>query len=336
MSFSVGIIGLPNAGKSTLFATLSGISVPIAPFPFSTVDPHRAKIALYDPYLKKVQEVFSSQRATPSFWELVDIAGLVENAHKGEGLGNQFLHHIREADALIHVVRAFSHEEIPHPLGEIDLQRDKEVIEKELLYKDIETVEKSKKKRKPEEKKILEKIEKFLLEGIPARDIPLSSREEKEVLSSLFLLTEKPVLYLINAKKEEFSLPPSFPPERTLIRDLAYEKEIYELPPEEREIFQEGGASLYEEISNRLLSLLDYIVFYTANEKEARAYLVPRGITLYEAAGKVHSDMQKGFIKGEVYSIEEVLKKGKDASYRVYGKDYVLKDRDIIWIQFRI
>ncbi len=336
MGFSLGIIGLPNVGKSTLFNLLSKAKAEVSNYPFCTIDPNVGVVEVPDERLKKIQEIMKSKKALPTVIEFYDIAGLVKNAHKGEGLGNQFLSHIRKVDAIVHVVRCFKDPNIVHVDGSVDPKRDVEIINTELILADLAVVEKRianlKLKAKSGDKKILVEIEtleqfkKTLQEGKP----------DKNFQSELDLLTLKPVLYVANVdEKEEF--------EGFLPISIKLEIEIAELSPEDAEAFrQESG--IKEPGAARLINasyqLLDLITFFTANDKECRAWTVKSGTKVPQAAGKVHSDMEKGFIAADVVSYADLVKcsayaKAREAGVlRTEGKQYVVADGDLVLVKF--
>lgn len=370
MSFSVGIVGLPNVGKSTLFKALTKNKVDIASYPFTTINPNVGVVAVPDERLKKIAEAIKPEKITPTIIDFIDIAGLVRGAHKGEGLGNQFLAHIRNCDLILEVVRDFKGEEVEHVEGEINPQKDIETIGTELLMKDLETVENLLKKIEKDlkfgDKKILKKGELFrkiqqpLSQGKLISTLSLSKEEKKEIKEFQFL-TLKPIVYVLNVdenyKKESVQnlLP------HLLTINLKLEEEISELSSEEKEELGiksqlDPPPSFKERVEpNELLekrwgvdrliltcyNTLELITFYTiAGGKEARAWTLKKGDTVLEAAELVHSDFAEKFIRAEVADWKMLLKirswqKAKElGQIKTAGKDYLVQDQDII--EFKI
>lgn len=339
MSFSVGIIGLPNVGKSTLFKALTKKKVAIEPRPFTTIVPNLGKVKVPDNRLEALQKLIKPEKTTPTTIEFVDIAGLVQNAYKGEGLGNQFLAQIRNCNAIVEVVRAFVDEKIEHIMGEINPRKDIEIVQTELLMKDLETVEKSLQKTKEEKKRnLLEKLRDSLSRGIPAKDVINLEKEEKAWLEELHLLTQKPIVFVLNIgenniKIEEKELP------AFIKLNLKLEEEINELSEEERK--ELGLKSELEKLIIESYKILDLITFFTvAGGKEVRAWTLKRGFSVYEAAGKVHSDFQKRFIRAEVINWKKLVSSGSwteaksQGLVQIQGKDYIVQDGDVI--EFKI
>lgn len=362
MSLKLGIVGLPNVGKSTLFNALTGANAMVADFPFTTIDPNVAQVAVPDERLLKLGEIFHPEKLTPTTIEFVDIAGLVKGASKGEGLGNRFLAYIREVDALVEVVRCFSNPLIPHHTEKIDPASDIEIVELELALADLETVIKrmSKSERTArrdasvqKEMHFLKKIQSYLEKGEPLRTISFDS-DEKLILKDCHLLTAKPLLYAVNVD-EKAKLQND--PQVQIINDLAQarggksvvicaklEEEFVRLPQEEANLYrQEYGWK--ESGRNRLIKvgyeLLDLITFYTVVGTEVRAWSLPRGTKAPQAAGKVHSDMEKGFIRAEVMTYQDLVSWGsplmvrEKGGLRVEGQDYEVKDGDILYFRFQ-
>lgn len=365
MGFKCGLVGLPNSGKSTLFSALSGLQVERASFPFSTVEPNKAIVPVKDERLFKIAGLVSSQKITPATLNIVDIAGLIKGASKGEGLGNRFLAHIREMDLLLHVVRAFNSPDIPHVSGEIDPVRDIEVINYELILADLSFLEKKLEKLQRAaksgsreivaEKELLLKLSEHLNAGKMAKSFPLSD-SEKNVMENLQLLTAKPVIYVVNIGEEELSakevdsvqaVKEAVKAEGALVISIcAYlEGELQEMPEDERNMFM-GEYALQELGLNRIIKLgydyLGLITFFTIKGAEARAWAVKKGTTARQGAGKIHSDMERGFIAAEVISCEELIKAGslttaKEKGFiRLEGRDYMLKDGDIVVFRFKV
>ncbi len=330
MSFSVGIAGLPNAGKSTLFHAITKNQVEIADYPFTTVDPNVGVVNAPDPRLKKISAIIKPEKTTETIIEFVDIAGLVENAHKGEGLGNQFLAQIRECDAIIEVVRVF-----PSPSGEkADPERDIKTMDTELIMKDIETIDRAidkVEKESPEKLNSLKKIKGSLLER---KDAELTE-EEKEEIKEYQLLTLKPKLYLFNVKEEGFT-----PPEKnSFVIDAKTEEDLTDLT--EQETKELGIASKLDQLISVCYTILDLITFYTiAGFKESRALTLKKGASVFEAAGQLHSDFQESFIRAEILKYDDLVKTGswtkaKEAGLvKTVGKDNIVEDGDII--EFKI
>jgi len=364
MGFRAGIVGLPNVGKSTLFNALAKARVAASNYPFCTIDPNVGVVAVPDPRLDRLTRMFNPKKTTPTTVEFYDIAGLVKGASTGEGLGNQFLGHIKEVEAILHVVRCFEDPDIVHVSGSIDPLRDIQVIETELCLKDLETVagrfEKNQKlasagnKEAKEKAPVYEKIKKALEEGNPARRLGLSEDEKKSV-KDLALLTLKPVLYCANIAESDL---PLGGPKVQAVKDWAQkegagaivicgkvESELIDLAEEEqREFLKElklGEPGLYA-LMRAGYTLLQLITFFTAGEKEVRAWTVRAGAKAPEAAGQIHSDFERGFIRAEVMSWEDLVKLGSQAAVkekgllRIEGKDYVVKDGDVMLFRFSV
>lgn len=353
MSFSVGIIGLPNVGKSTLFKALTQQEVDISNYPFCTIDPNVGVVQVPDERLEKIAEIIKPQKTTPTIIEFVDIAGLVKGAHKGEGLGNQFLAHIREVDAIVHVVRSFKGEDIKHIEDTLDTQRDIGIVNTELIMKDLETLEKSLDRLRrstgprdpsdqgaPEKEiKVLEKIKKALNGGKMISQIDLDEKE-RDIIKHLNFLTIKPVIYLINSRgtDDELEAMKSLP-ENTIPLDLKLELECAELSSEElRELKLKSRIDI---LIKTCYKILDLITFYTIKGgEETRAWTVKQGAAAPQAGGVVHTDFEDKFIKAEVINYKELIEIGswrearEKGMVRTEGKDYIVKDGDII--EFKI
>ncbi len=364
MALQCGIIGLPNAGKSTIFNALTASQVPAESYPFCTIDPNVGVVAVPDERLEQLARIYRPGKVTPATVEFVDIAGLVRGASKGEGLGNQFLAHIREVDALIHVVRCFEDPDISHAEGSLDPVRDAGIVETELLLKDLETIKKRLSRvKKPaasggqearEELAALEKVQQGMNEGRTASAIDLAPGEQA-LIRPLFLLTLKPILYVANVGEAEMEQEERSIQIRALFDFAAregnrairlcgqLEQEIALLDEAEREAFveeyhlREAGLA---KLIHAAYDLLGYHTFFTCNPNEARAWTFHAGVTAYEAAGMVHSDFQRGFIKAEVFHFDELVRLGSEKALKeaglagLEGKEYQIRDGDVIYFKF--
>ena len=363
MGFKCGIVGLPNAGKSTIFNALTSAGAEIAPYPFSTIQPHQGITLVPDPRLKQIGQIIQPKKIIPATLEVWDIAGLVKGASKGEGLGNQFLSHIRNVDAIVHVVRCFEDKNVAHEGESIEPIRDIDVVNTELMLADLETlsrrITKTSKlaragdKQAQEEVEALKKIESDLNDGIPARKI--EGIEKSGYPGDLLLLTSKPILYVANGSEGEINKSSEY---REAVIQVAsaenspmvticgkIEAELQELSMDERQEFlQEYGLkrSGLEEIVIQGYRLLNLVTFYTTVSKELRAWTVVTDTKAPAAAGKIHSDMERGFIKAEVISFEDFVSSGSLHNARekgmiaLEGKDYEVRDGDIITFKFSV
>jgi ribosome-binding ATPase len=361
-----GIVGLPNVGKSTLFNCLSNAKAQSANFPFCTIEPNIGVVNVPDSRLEKLEELVNPERVVPATVEIVDIAGLVKGASKGEGLGNQFLGNIRECHAIIHVLRCFDNDNIIHVDGNVNPVRDKETIDIELQLKDLDTVEKRLDKVRKTAKAgvkeaqmeaaLLEDIHKNLLAAKPARVVQPKNQDEEDLLKSFQLITSKPVLYVCNVDEGAAKNGNAYVEQvKELVKDegaqvlvlaVATEADITELESyEERQMFledlglDEAGVSKLIRSAYKLLELQTY---FTAGVKEVRAWTVPIGATAPQAAGVIHSDFEKGFIRAEVIAFNDYVTYGSEAKVkeagklRVEGKEYIVKDGDVMHFRFNV
>jgi len=364
MALTCGIVGLPNVGKSTIFNAIANAKAEVSNYPFCTIQPNVGMVNVPDERLQKIFDLIKTQKIIPATLEFFDIAGLVKGASKGEGLGNQFLSHIREVDALLHIVRCFEDENIAHVCGTIDPIRDIEIVNMELILADLETVEKRFHKSQKEakggnkeaahERELCNRLMTALGSFKPASSIQLS-KEEQPIFRGFNLLTSKPVLYAANVSEDQLAKDD----ERLqalsgyVRREGSYlvklcgktESELLELSPDEQKEYlhdigvEESGLS---RVIHESFKLLDLISFFTHNEKELRSWTIPKGTKAPQAAGKIHTDFERGFIRAEVTHYKDFIECGGEHAargkghLRIEGKEYVVQDGDIIYFRFNV
>ena len=362
----LGVVGLPNVGKSTLFNAITNAGAQAANYPFCTIEPNVGVVPVPDKRLDVLAEMYHPEKYTPTSIEFVDIAGLVKGASRGEGLGNKFLSHIREVDAIVHVVRCFEGD-VVHVDGSVDPVRDLETINLELIFADLETLQKrldraEKMKKSGEaqyksEAALLESVKARLEQGVPVRAMELTE-EEHVLVDGLFLLTQKPVIYVANIAEDDIGkVPEELPLVQRLVTAVASERaltlaisakveeELAQLDPEEKAMFLEElgiGESGLDRLVAACYDLLGLISYLTAGPKEVRAWTIERGNRAPQAAGKIHTDFEKGFIRAEIVSFNQLVEAGSMAAakehgwVRLEGKDYVMQDGDVVLFRFNV
>lgn len=361
----IGIVGLPNVGKSTMFNSITKAGAECANYPFCTIEPNVGVVAVPDERLEKLAEIYNPEKITHAIVEFVDIAGLVKGASKGEGLGNKFLSHIRETDAICHVVRCFENDNVVHVDGNIDAIRDAETINLELIFADIETVdkriEKAKKMLKADKKyqlelELLEKVKTKLEEGIPVRAMDFNEDEEI-IIKDMFLLTAKPIIYIANISEEQIENPDTQENVKKLkeyaVKESAeviplcvkIEEELSGLDDEDKKEMLEAlglEESGLDKLIKKSYDLLGLMSFLTAGEPEVRAWTIKKGTKAPQAAGKIHSDIERGFIKAEIVSYDDLIREGSMALarekglVRSEGKEYIMQDGDVVLFKFNV
>ena len=365
IDMKIGIVGLPNVGKSTMFNSITKAGAECANYPFCTIEPNVGVVAVPDERIDKLAEMYKPQKVTKAVVEFVDIAGLVKGASKGEGLGNKFLSHIREVDAIAQVVRCFEDSNVIHVDGNINPLRDIETINLELIFADMETLdkrlEKAKKNLKADKKyqteiDVIEKVKANLEKGIPARAIDLND-EELEIIKDMFLLTSKPIIYIANISEEQMSNAENDEKVKQ-VKEYA-QKENAEVIPlcvkieeelsglddnDKAEMLEALGLqeSGLDKLIKKSYDLLGLMSFITAGEPEVRAWTIKKGTKAPKAAGKIHSDIERGFIKAEIVSYDDLIREGSMVSakekglVRQEGKEYIMQDGDIVLFKFNV
>ena len=361
----IGIVGLPNVGKSTLFNSITKAGAECANYPFCTIEPNIGVVAVPDERIDKLAEMYKPQKVTKAVVEFVDIAGLVKGASKGEGLGNKFLSHIREVDAICQVVRCFEDSNVIHVDGNVNPLRDIETINLELIFADMETIEKrlekAKKNLKADKKyqaeiDLLEKIKENLEKGIPARAIDYNE-DEQEMLKDMFLLTAKPIIYIANISEDQIENAENEPMVKE-VKEYASKEHAKVIPlcvkveeelsgleeQDKKEMLEALGLeeSGLDKLIKKSYDLLGLMSFITAGEPEVRAWTIKKGTKAPKAAGKIHSDIERGFIKAEIVSYDDLIREGSMLSakekglVRQEGKDYIMQDGDIVLFKFNV
>ncbi len=363
----LGVVGLPNVGKSTLFNAITNAGAQAANYPFCTIEPNTGVVAVPDDRLHDLDQMYHPKKVTPAMIEFVDIAGLVKGASRGEGLGNKFLSHIRECDAIVHVVRCFEDENIIHVNGSVDPVRDMETINLELIFADMETVKKREdkaaklvktgEKKYAEEAALAHRLYDHLESGKPARTFDCTD-DEKEIIKEYFLLTIKPVIYAANIAEDDIAMSDDENPFVVSVREAAkaeqaqvlvisaqIEEEIAQMDEEEKQEFLQDmgiGKSGLDRLVSACYELLGLISFLTAGEDECRAWTITRGTKAPQAAGKIHTDFERGFIRAEIVPFATLKELGSMAAcrekglIRSEGKEYVMQDGDVTLFRFNV
>ncbi len=365
MGFNCGIVGLPNVGKSTLFNAITAAGAAASNYPFCTIDPNVGNVAVPDPRIDRLAEIYRPPKIVPTSLEFLDIAGLVKGASKGEGLGNQFLSHIRDVDAIAHVVRCFEDPNIIHVDGSINPGKDIEIVEMELILKDLETIDRkqgeAERRAKAGDKQAKAEADMFIRlknemsSGRLAHYFSTQNDDERLWLRDAHLLTNKPVMYVCNVREDEINTEIPFVREvreiaakedaKVLVVSAAVEAEVAELPQEERVGFL-SGLGLKESGLSKIIregySLLQLITFFTAGPKEVHAWTLKSGSTVQQAAGIIHSDFEKGFIRAEIMKFDDLSRLGSEVALRekglirIEGKEYLVQDGDLVFVRFNV